>query len=238
MSRKRKNRRQKQDVKSARRGEGNAGASQGRLAEESCTSNGLPQGVSCKDASPVPQKLMINATGHNLLQDHLAFIRHLLDSLDRRRSAVDSRSAVVFAVTGAAIGFLLSQIGSRGPLQNNSPMRTSLLVTTLAILFAALLFSLSLIAPIPRTRKLRRHQASRASLSYFWRIAEGSEDEYRLLIHSQNADGMFFDGCRQVHSLAMILRARYARLRRTCRWLYSGLLLLALYILLTVSNLI
>ncbi len=180
----------------------------------------------------------LDHTGHPVSPEQQAFLFQLLDALDRRRSAIDARSAVVFAITGAAIGFILTQAGSGGFLQAGDHVQQCVLITILAVLFAALLFGLALVAPIPRTRTQRRSQASTPSLSYFWRISQSTEADYRRLIATRTPGDIFFDSCRQVHSLSHILRIRYERLRRTCRWLYVGLFLLALYVLLTLSHLL
>jgi ribonuclease BN (tRNA processing enzyme) len=168
---------------------------------------------------------------------HQEFLYDLLEALDRRRSAVDSRCTVVFTVSGVTLGLFMTQLKSGEILYHqNEPWRVAFSAAILFFLLLASIYGLSLIAPIARPRKMRRAQRGEPSLSWFYRIAEADESNYLDLVLKQTPETILKETANQVFKISCLLRIRYERLDRTCRLLYAALSFLAVYVLLTLLH--
>lgn len=158
------------------------------------------------------------------------FVYDLLGALDRRRSAVDTRCAVVFAMTGLSLGLFVNLTKTDAPLDPSSAVWAQCLYSRiLTTLMLALLFGLSLIAPISRPRKVRKADAGKPSLSWFYRIADMEIAAYAKLVTQQTSATLLEETSDQVVRISRLLKRRYDRLQRTCYVLALSVVLFLVY---------
>jgi len=164
------------------------------------------------------------------LEAQQRFVYDLLAALDRRRSAVDTRCAVVFAMTGLALGLFVNLTKTEAPLDPSSRVWGHYLCAAiLAALMIALLFGLSLIAPISRPRKVRKAEAGKPSLSWFYQIADMDLLAYTGHVSQQNSETLLKETTAQVVLISRLLKRRYDRLDRTCYLLALSVVLFLVY---------
>jgi hypothetical protein len=164
------------------------------------------------------------------------FISELLVALDSRRAAVDSRSTVVFAISGGIFALFVSEIDQQGLFYpGNTCWKLIFCVIIVLLLLAASILGLSLVAPIARSKSQRRADQTRKPLSWFYLIAELSEPEYRTTVIQQTRVSLLSETCAQVSKVSRLLRKRYKRLAATCNVLYAGITVIGIYLLLLLT---
>jgi hypothetical protein len=163
------------------------------------------------------------------------FVYDLLEALDRRRAAVDARCAVVFAIAGAAFALFITQLKSGELLYPGRCIwKLAFCSIILSLLSISMLLGLSLIAPIS-TPKARPSRSS-IPLSWFYQIADLSEEDYHRAVMEQDKESILRESSGQVVKISRLLKKRYDRLKWTCYFLYWAIISLALYACIILIN--
>lgn len=168
----------------------------------------------------------------------LEFLYQELNWLDDRRNAIDMRATVVLAVCSFAIGSLFSQWKVGEFLYSpNSDFMKSIYLTNIIIFIISLLESLSLIAPINRTLKLRKevykNKKLYRTLTFFYDIAKFETDNsYYELLEAKSNEELKMELSKQIVQISKLLRFRYLRLQSACDFLNIGLFLLMFFVVL------
>jgi Family of unknown function (DUF5706) len=182
----------------------------------------------------------------------IEFLYSQLSFLDARRTAVDMRATVVLAASSLALGLVFSQLKSgellypgscvfdKGWSTVVSQVRPSQLLfpgscvvnrvmagSILVSLMVACILSLMLIAPIGRSRRVRRVETK--SLSWFWLIANMTPAEYLQEIVALTEADILVEQATQTVKVSRVVKVRYRRLKWACRSLYCSIMLLIVY---------
>jgi hypothetical protein len=159
------------------------------------------------------------------------FLYSLLGFFDSRREAIDLRSSVILAASSLGLGLFLSQMKHGEFLYPDCSLVYKILaILILSSFLLACGMSLSLIAPISRSHKIKKIKAK--SLSWFYLIAEETHEEYHKDITELSDDDILKELTKQVLEISKLLKKRYDRLEYSCKCLYIGIAILLIYIVL------
>jgi len=169
----------------------------------------------------------------NNLNEQKEFLYNLLSSFETRRSSIDTRATIILAASSLLVGLVFSQI-KKGEFLSTEGNITYKIIIIIIILFfvASLVYSLLLVAPINRSKKEKKKFTR--SLSFFYLIADETVDDYHEEIRKQSLKNIVKELSKQTVLISRLLKKRYDRLERACKFLYGGIFIMLTYCLIRI----
>ena len=169
----------------------------------------------------------------NQIEYQKEFLYATLNNLETRRTAIHTRTTVVLAFSAVFLGLLFSQLKSGEFLYHNGVVYFKIILFAIIGIFSiSCISSLLLISPIRRPRNVRRKV--KFSLSFFYLIANKTNDDYFNEIQQLSINSINKELAKQVVDISKLLKKRYKRLKTTCYLLYLGIILTVIYSLLKI----
>lgn len=173
--------------------------------------------------------------------ERLKFLYFVLNSFDDRRSAIDKRATVVLAASSLALGLIFNQVSVGDFFYPGESTFYKIIIALIMIGFTiSSCMSLYLIAPISRTRHIRRKEKMnptdplKKTLTWFYLLSDSNSVAYNNTISELTLPDIEKELCNQVIKISNLLKKRYLRLKSACNILYFALSVLLIYSLLKI----
>ena len=159
------------------------------------------------------------------------FYYYILQALDSRREAIDSRSSLCLALSTTSLVLIISLYSNDNMLKPINSLHIFLYCTIIITLSISVVLSILLVIPIRKYNKAIKNKKGEVTVySWFYAVARVDRDMYVNAALQLSQDEIMHELASQIHAISLLLDSRYNRLSVLCWFLNASLVLVVLYI--------
>ena len=159
------------------------------------------------------------------------FYYYILQALDSRREAIDSRSSLCLALSTTSLVLVISLYSNDNMLKPINSRHMFLYCAVIISLSISVILSILLVIPIRKYNNAIKNKKGEVTVySWFYAVARVDREIYVNAALQLTPDEIMHELASQVHAISLLLDSRYNRLTILCWFLNASLVLVVLYI--------